>query len=156
MYKVGLRLAWVAAAVAFHCATTWGQSDPSTTLWVEGMPSDVAETMQRQQEAWNRADLEGFMNGYLESDELMFIGKSGVTYGHEATLQRYITGYPDAAAMGTLTFKNLHWIQLGRDAGWLMGQWALSKPQSEDASGMYTLLWRKVSGIWVIVADHSS
>ena len=120
------------------------------------MPEAVAVTMQRQQDAWNQADLVGFMEGYLPSDSLMFIGKSGVTYGHEATLKRYMTGYPDASAMGTLTFQNLQWISLGDHAGWLMGKWALKKEAQEDAEGMYTLLWRKLNGTWLIVADHSS
>lgn len=134
----------------------FAQGDPSATLQVPGMPEDVAEIMIRQQEAWNEADLVGFMEGYLPSDSLMFIGKSGVTYGHEATLKRYMAGYPDADAMGKLRFQNLQWISLGDEAGWLMGKWALKKEAQEDAEGMYTLLWRKIEGAWLIVADHSS
>lgn len=134
----------------------FAQGDLSATLQVPGMPEDVAEIMIRQQEAWNEADLVGFMEGYLPSDSLMFIGKSGVTYGHEATLKRYMAGYPDADAMGKLRFQNLQWISLGDEAGWLMGKWALKKEAQEDADGMYTLLWRKIEGAWLIVADHSS
>ena len=120
------------------------------------MPDQVARIMESQQNAWNRGDLVGFMDGYLESDSLMFIGKSGVTYGHGATLQRYKTSYPDKQAMGALTFVNRTWIALGPNAGWLMGEWALDRTAAEDASGMYTLLWRNIQGQWVIVADHSS
>ena len=145
-----ITLAWAVVSVCL------GQSADVSTLRVPGMPETVALTMQRQQDAWNEADLVGFMEGYLPSDSLMFIGKSGVTYGHEATLKRYMKGYPDAAAMGTLTFQNLQWISLGDDAGWLMGKWALKKEAQEDAEGMYTLLWRKLDGTWLIVADHSS
>ena len=143
-------LAWAVVFVSF------GQSEGLSSLRVPGMPEAVAVTMQRQQDAWNKADLVGFMEGYLPSDSLMFIGKTGVTYGHEATLQRYMKGYPDASAMGTLTFQNLQWISLGDNAGWLMGKWALKKEAQEDAAGMYTLLWRKMDGTWLIVADHSS
>ena len=143
-------LAWAALSACF------GQSEGLSSLRVPGMPEAVAATMQRQQYAWNQSDLAGFMEGYLPSDSLMFIGKSGVTYGHEATLKRYMTGYPDASAMGTLTFENLKWISLGDQAGWLMGKWALKKEAQEDAAGMYTLLWRKFEGTWLIVADHSS
>ena len=32
----------------------------------------------------------------------------------------------------------------------------LKKEAQEDAEGMYTLLWRKLDGIWLIVADHGS
>ena len=144
-------------AVAWALVSVCSAQDVDVSpLLVKGMPEPVAATMQRQQDAWNRADLVGFMEGYLPSDSLMFIGKSGVTYGHEATLKRYMTGYPDASAMGTLTFQNLQWISIGDNAGWLMGKWALKKEEQEDAAGMYTLLWRKLDGTWLIVADHSS
>lgn len=144
-------------AVAWALVSVCSAQDmDGSSLLVQGMPEPVAATMQRQQDAWNRADLVGFMEGYLPSDSLMFIGKSGVTFGHAATLERYMTGYPDAAAMGTLTFENLKWISLGRKAGWLMGKWALQKESQEDAEGMYTLLWQKIDGMWLIVADHSS
>ena len=151
MYKgIFVAVAWALVSV---CSA---QDVDVSPLLVKGMPEPVAATMQRQQDAWNRADLVGFMEGYLPSDSLMFIGKSGVTYGHEATLKRYMTGYPDASAMGTLTFQNLQWISIGDNAGWLMGKWALKKEEQEDAAGMYTLLWRKLDGMWLIVADHSS
>ena len=144
-------------AVAWALVSVCSAQDVDVSpLLVKGMPEPVAATMQRQQDAWNRADLVGFMEGYLPSDSLMFIGKSGVTYGHEATLKRYMTGYPDASAMGTLTFQNLQWISIGDNAGWLMGKWALKKEAQEDAAGMYTLLWRQLDGTWLIVADHSS
>jgi hypothetical protein len=123
---------------------------------VLGMPAEVAEVMARQVESWNRADLHGFMRGYWESDSLMFVGSKGVTMGHQATLQRYLTSYPDAQAMGVLTFNNHAWVALSESSGWLCGSWHLAKEGREDAQGMYTLLWRKIAGNWVIVADHSS
>lgn len=126
------------------------------SLHVEGMPQEVAAVMERQQYAWNRGDLEGFMQGYWQSDSLMFIGKSGVTQGHAATLSRYKEGYPDTDAMGKLAFTNVRWISLGIDHGWLLGEWKLERLNGESTGGMYTLLWRRKEGSWVIVADHSS
>ena len=126
------------------------------SLHVEGMPQEVAAVMERQQYEWNRGDLEGFMQGYWQSDSLMFIGKSGVTQGHAATLSRYKAGYPDTNAMGKLAFTNVRWISLGIDHGWLLGEWKLERLNGESSGGMYTLLWRRQEGSWVIVADHSS
>lgn len=130
--------------------------EKSSRIEVNGMPSEVAQTMADQVEAWNRADLPGFMSGYWESDSLMFVGSTGLTLGHQATLDRYLKSYPDASAMGQLMFENQRWISLSATSGWLLGAWHLTKEGREDAQGMYTLLWRKVEGRWVIVADHSS
>ena len=53
------------------------------------MPSEVASTMQSQQDAWNSGDIDSFMVGYWESDSLLFIGKSGVNNGYQKTLTNY-------------------------------------------------------------------
>ena len=132
------------------------QSAGQEGIAVPGMPSEVVEVMARQQDAWNHGDLVGFMDGYWKSDSLVFVGSTGLTAGHQATLARYQRSYPNQEAMGTLTFTNIAWQFLGAESGWLVGRWALDKSTGDDAQGMYTLLWRVVEGKWVIVADHSS
>jgi hypothetical protein len=64
--------------------------------------SAIRKILADQTAAWNRGDIDGFMKGYWESDSLMFIGKSGVTYGWSNTLKNYKKNYPDTAAMGKL------------------------------------------------------
>ena len=125
-------------------------------LHAANMPEQVASVMSVQMEAWNQGDLEGFMEGYWQSDSLLFVAKSGITRGHSATLERYQHGYPTQADMGTLTFRNECWTRISRRSGLLVGGWHLRKTGQPDAQGMYTLLWRRIRGEWVIVADHSS
>ena len=96
------------------------------------------------------------MNGYWESDSLMYIGKSGVTYGYIATLQRYKKNYPDKSTMGTLKFDIIKVNFISKDACFVVGKWYLTRPEKGDVGGHYTLLWRKMNGNWVIVSDHSS
>src|SRR5690349_24674547 len=67
----------------------------------------VIKVLDEQNAAWNRGDIDGFMKGYWENDSLMFVGKSGVTYGWANTLKNYKKGYPDTAAMGKLIFTNI-------------------------------------------------
>jgi hypothetical protein len=111
--------------------------------------------LDRQTQAWNRGDLEGFMDGYWESDSLMYIGKAGVTYGYAATLQRYRQNYGDTARMGKLTFRILHVKRLSARNIQVVGQWSLRRSVG-DVGGHYTLLFRRMAGRWVIVSDHSS
>lgn len=138
-------------------AGIWSKGQAQTSrIEVEGMPKEVSLVMALQLDSWNQGNLEGFMNGYWESDSLLFVGKSGITRGHSATLERYQLGYPTKADMGTLTFRNDKWVQVSRRSGWLVGAWHLEKEGQQDAEGMYTLLWKRIQGKWVIVADHSS
>ncbi|MCB0740716.1 MAG: hypothetical protein KDB92_06630, partial [Chitinophagaceae bacterium] len=64
----------------------------------------IRQLMDNQTAAWNRGDITAFMKGYWQNDALMFVGKSGVTYGWQNTLDNYKKGYPDTAAMGQLQF----------------------------------------------------
>lgn len=115
----------------------------------------ILDIMQRQEDCWNKGDLECFMVGYWQDDALKFIGKNGITYGYDATLERYQKSYPDKDAMGKLTFTILHVDAVSKKAAQVTGKWHLQR--SEDApQGHFTLLWKKIKGSWVIVADHSS
>lgn len=115
----------------------------------------IRKVLDDQTSAWNRGDLEKFMVGYWENDSLMFIGKSGVTYGYTNTLNNYKRGYPDTAAMGKLLFNIIKVKKLSSKYYQVIGKWML-KRSIGDLSGHYTLLFQKINNRWVIIADHSS
>jgi ketosteroid isomerase-like protein len=115
----------------------------------------IRKMMAAQVVKWNEGDAAGFMKGYWESDSLVFIGKSGPTYGYIPTLERYKKGYPDAAHMGKLTSTILSMQQLSADYYFVIGKWEL-KREAGDVGGSYTLLIKKIKGEWVIICDHSS
>src|SRR5690606_12720717 len=64
----------------------------------------IQAVLIQQQESWNQGNLIGYMQGYHKSDSLLFVGKSGVHYGWQTTLDNYRKGYPDKASMGILDF----------------------------------------------------
>jgi ketosteroid isomerase-like protein len=111
--------------------------------------------IEEQRQAWNTGDKEKFMQTYWQSDSLMFIGKSGVTYGWQNTLDNYKRGYPDTAAMGKLKFDILEVKRLSVMYFFVVGKWHLTRSIG-DIGGHFTLLFKKVKNKWVIVADHSS
>jgi len=115
----------------------------------------IRSALNEQLNAWNKGDLERFMGTYWQSDSLMFIGKSGVTYGWQPTLDNYKKGYPDTAAMGKLDFNILEVKRLSAIYFFVVGKWHLTRSIG-NVGGHFTLLLRKVKGKWVIVADHSS
>jgi ketosteroid isomerase-like protein len=115
----------------------------------------IRQLLSAQTEAWNRGDIEAFMQGYWKSDSLMFIGKSGVTRGWQPTLENYKKGYPDTAAMGKLAFQIITVKDISADNFFVVGKWML-KRSIGDISGHYLILLRKIKGRWVIIADHSS
>ena len=116
---------------------------------------EVLAILDRQTAAWNRGDLEGFMKGYWENDSLMYIGRSGVTYGFTPTLSNYRKNYGDTARMGKLRFDILHVKRLSPKYNHVVGRWSLRR-SAGDVGGHYTLLFRRIRGEWVVVSDHSS
>jgi hypothetical protein len=112
-------------------------------------------TMKEQENAWNAGLLDAFMQPYWKSDSLAFVGKSGITYGWHATLDRYRKNYPTANEMGRLAFKNLEWKAIDQAHVYTIGQWTLYRA-TDTLSGHYSLLWEKQNEKWCIVADHSS
>lgn len=115
----------------------------------------IRQLMQQQTEAWNQGNIRAFMDTYWQSDSLLFIGKNGITYGWQATLERYKKSYPDTVTMGQLQFNLLEFKQLAPDLCFLVGKFHLQR-RIGDLEGHFTLLIRKVNGAWKIVADHSS
>jgi ketosteroid isomerase-like protein len=115
----------------------------------------IRNVMAEQQEAWNRADLESFMQGYWKSDSLKFIGRNGIAYGWSTTLENYKKGYPTPDAMGKLTFTILDLQILDSQNAFMIGKFHL-KRSNDEPSGYFTLLWKKIRGKWVIVTDHTS
>ena len=116
---------------------------------------EIRAVLTTQTKAWNRGDLEGFMQTYWKSDSLMFIGKSGVKWGWQETLDNYTKSYPDTTAMGKLSFEIIQVKRLSVMYFYVVGKWML-KRSIGDLSGHFDLLVKKIKGKWVIVADHSS
>jgi len=115
----------------------------------------IRRILDEQTDAWNKGDLENFMKAYWKNDSLMFIGKSGVTYGWKNTLENYKKGYPGATAMGRLSFNVLQVKKISSRYYYVTGKWHLDRTIG-NLEGHYTLLFKKIRGEWVIVADHSS
>lgn len=140
-----------ASGLLLGCATT----RPSATSAAAARQA-IAQVLRTQTAAWNRGDVPGFMQGYWQNDSLVFIGKSGLTYGWQRTLDNYRRSYPSAEAMGQLDFSTLRIQPLGPDAAHVTGRWHLARPSQGDLQGHFLLVFRRLNGQWVVVADHSS
>ena len=140
----------------FACAEM-EQQEVSANEGAQANQLDVIDSLMKvQEDAWNRGDLETFMAAaYWQDDSLAFIGRSGVNHGWLTTLNNYKLSYPDELAMGLLTFGNEHMELLSDSSAYVIGSWRLDR-SADTLSGYYTLLWKRIEGRWVIVADHSS
>ena len=115
----------------------------------------IRKVMDDQAAAWNRGDIEGFMAGYWRSERLTFISGTDVTRGWQKTLDNYKKGYDSKAKMGVLTFSDLEFTILSKDAAVVLGSWALRR-EKDNPHGKFTLTFRKFKEGWRIIIDHTS
>ena len=120
-----------------------------------GIQNKILISMSAQEKAWNNGDVEGYMAYYWRSDSLKFIGKSGITYGWETTLQHYKKSYPDKASMGKLIFSEIKMQKISCRIIMVTGKWKLER-SNDELAGFYSLLWKKINGKWLIIVDHTS
>ncbi|MEA2204548.1 MAG: hypothetical protein QOE77_1324 [Blastocatellia bacterium] len=115
----------------------------------------IRNVINAQRDAWNRGDIAGYMDGYARSADTVFISGDNITYGWETVLQRYQKGYDTREKMGVLTFSELAFNQLSKDAVTVTGRWHLQRA-ADEPHGRFTLIFRHTKAGWRIVHDHTS
>jgi len=115
----------------------------------------VRAVLDAQAAAWNRGDLEKYMDGYARSADTVFVSGDRVTRGWQTVLERYQKAYDSREKMGVLTFSDLEITVLSKDAAIVLGRWHLQRSKDEP-HGRFTLLFRKTDAGWKIVHDHTS
>jgi uncharacterized protein (TIGR02246 family) len=117
--------------------------------------AEIRAVMSAQAAAWNRGDIDGFMNGYARSDATEFISGDKLTRGWQTVRDRYKKKYDSREKMGTLTFSDLKITRLSSDAALVIGRWGLVR-KSDQPHGRFTLLFRRTPNGWRIAHDHTS
>ena len=115
----------------------------------------IRAVLDAQRDAWNRGDVEGYMDGYEHSEQTVFVSGDNLTRGWQTVLERYKKNYNTREKMGTLTFSDLDVTLLGRDAAVVLGRWHLQRANDEP-HGRFTLIFRKTKLGWKIIHDHTS
>lgn len=115
----------------------------------------VRQVLATQQAAWNRGDIDAFMEYYWKSPDLQFLGSNGPTYGWQNTLERYNKTYSSLDLMGKLQFDILKMNQRSKKVISVVGKFTLAR-KNDQPSGYFLLIFQKIKGNWVIVADHTS
>jgi len=117
--------------------------------------ASIRAVLDLQRDAWNRGDIEGYMDGYDRSPRTEFVGGDTITRGWQTVLDRYKKNYDSREKMGVLTFSDVEITMLSKDAALVLGRWHL-KRASDEPHGTFSLVFRKTKAGWRIVHDHSS
>jgi ketosteroid isomerase-like protein len=150
MKKIVLLVSLLAAVLLVSAANGGSFSsapvvDPSTAIHA---------VIDAQTAAWNRGDIDAYMDGYARSDDTMFVG-TDVTRGWTKVRDRYKAKYDSKAKMGKLVFSDLQLRPMSNDDVVVTGAWNLTRA-ADAPHGRFTLIFHRRPEGWRIVYDHSS
>jgi uncharacterized protein (TIGR02246 family) len=115
----------------------------------------IRAVIQAMQDAWNRGDFRGYMEGFKNPD-VIFVSGGRFQDGWQGTLDHYIRNYGSSPeTRGQLRFYDVRIEILAPDAAQLISRYELLRPEHPQY-GINTRLMRKVDGRWVIALNHVS
>ena len=138
----------ISASLFFAC-------QQQTKINESAIKQQVISVIKKSEQDWNEGSIECFMESYLRSDSLRFASGGSINYGWQPVLERYKQRYQNKAAMGHLTFSELHITVISADAALVFGRYTLER-ENDQPTGLFTLLFRKTEDGWRIVHDHTS
>ena len=149
----------VSAALAAQTAPKASAASPEAAMAI----ANIRSVMNAQTEAWNRADVDAFMQSYEDSPDTTFIGAS-LRKGFRPILERYKENYTTPEQMGKLTFTDIDIRLLPGACGkaelaLVTGRFHLertAKGEAKKDDGIFSLVWRKGPTGWKIILDHTS
>jgi ketosteroid isomerase-like protein len=149
MFRLARR---ASAIVSFALSSMTISAAPAQT---QNATAQIRFVLRAQQDAWNRGDIDGFMNGYARSASTVFVSEDTIRRGWATVRERYREKYSDRAKMGTLAFSDLETTLLSPDAAVVLGRWSL-KRANDQPHGRFTLIFKRLPEGWRIVHDHTS
>lgn len=144
-------------ALAFAAAALLGcRSEPRPAAPTVEDEAEIRAVLERQKEAWNRGDIQAFMQGYQRSPATVFTSAGKIRRGWDETLAAYEQKYVSGDAMGHLEFRDVELQPVGADGAVALGHWQLTETP-KAGEGVFTLVFaRDAEGRWAIVHDHTS
>jgi uncharacterized protein (TIGR02246 family) len=116
----------------------------------------ITAVLDQQVAAWNRGDLQRYMDGYAHIPDLVFTSGGNVRRGWQDAFDHYKARYAtDPKAMGTLGFHIDQIDAVGADGAVVLGRWELTGAQ-HPGRGVFSLVLERRPEGWRIIHDHTS
>ena len=133
-------------------------NNSNTVNTINQDPNDInaiKKMLSNQQECWNNGDIDGFMQGYWQSEKLIFTSlKHKPTHGWNNTLERYKNSYPTKFSMGELKFEILDLNLISTTTATLKGKWKIHR-EKDNPNGIFWLDINKFDKDWLITKDST-
>jgi ketosteroid isomerase-like protein len=153
--RFSLRLAALSIALFLPALLAAQQPDPLHTASRQEL--NIIKVLLAQENAWNKGDLAGYVNGFKDSPDTLFITHQ-IFRGFAGLLDEYKHDYPNKGAMGTLAFSDLEVHPLDENFAVVTGKYRLERNKKDggNAEGLFSLVFENTDNGWKIVVDHTT
>jgi uncharacterized protein (TIGR02246 family) len=117
----------------------------------------VYEVLLKMLDRWNAHDIEGHLEAYWKSPELLVMIDAEQFNGWQQLHDSYVNGYPDRSAMGFIEPGRIQVRLLKPDLALALTWWTINFPSSnQKVVGDTTMNLQKFDDGWKIIASHTS
>lgn len=116
---------------------------------------EIRAVLEAQATAWNRGDLDGYMNGYAHDRATEMISGDRMTRGWKGIRSSYRKKFRSRQLMGHVSFPDVRITVLSSDSATAVGQWRIRRASGE-LHGTFSLLLRHRPEGWRIVRDYTT
>lgn len=149
-----LAIALIVAAVVATSQSSCAQSGESEKQSAANAAA-IRAVLDAQAAAWNKGDIEGYMDGYERAETIIFISGDSITRGWQTVHDRYKKAYDTPEKMGTLAFSELEIKPLSEFYASVTGRWQLTRAK-DTPHGRFALIFRRTNAGWRIVQDTTT
>jgi uncharacterized protein (TIGR02246 family) len=125
---------------------------------VAGAPDpekEIYDQMMKMVDAWNRHDLDAYLDGFLHSDDILMVVEGETVRGWDLLSKALHNGYPTPQEMGTLTIDRMQVQMLEPDLGSVLIWYTMVFPKKK-VYGTDTAIVKKVPEGWREMISHTS
>jgi ketosteroid isomerase-like protein len=118
---------------------------------------EIVKVLLVQEKAWNNGDLEGYLKGFKDSPDTVFMARQ-ISRGFAQIAEDYRHNYPNRTLMGQLSFSELEAHPISDTLAICLGKYHLDRGRKEggSAEGLFSLVLEKTADGWKIVLDHTN
>jgi uncharacterized protein (TIGR02246 family) len=125
---------------------------------VAGAPDpekEIYDQMMKMVDAWNRHDLDAYLDGFLHSDDILMVVDGETIRGWDLLSKAFHSGYPNRDEMGTVIFDRVQVQMLSPDLGFVLIWYSIAFPKKKQF-GTDTVIVKKVAEGWREMISHTS
>ena len=130
---------------------------PVNSSLIKPGAQQVYELLLKMLDRWNAHDIEGYLEVYWNSPELLVVIDSEQFNGWQQLHDSYLNGYPDRKSMGFIEPGRIQVKLLKPDLALALTWWSISFPTSKrKVVGNTTMNVQKFDDGWRVIASHTS